>query len=105
MALDFNKWTVKAQEALNAARDVAVEYQQQELDVEHLLLAMLRQTDGTTAPLLGKIGASPQSMARNLEGELSKRPKVAGVEPATMLSVRLAGNGARRAGRRFGRGQ
>ena len=93
MSLDFNKWTVKAQDALNAAREVAVEYQQQELDVEHLLLAMLRQNDGTTAPLLGKIGASPQTMARDLEGELSKRPKVAGVEPATMLSVRLAGNG------------
>ena len=85
MALDFNKWTVKAQDALNAARDVAVEYQQQEMDVEHLLLALLRQTDGTTAPLLGKIGASPQAMARDLEGELSKRPKVAGVEPATIL--------------------
>ena len=93
MALDFNKWTVKAQEALNGARDVAVEYQQQEMDVEHLFLALLRQSEGTTAPLLGKVGASPQAMARDLEGELSKRPKVAGVEPATLLSVRLAGNG------------
>ena len=93
MALDFNKWTVKAQEALQGAREVAVEYQQQEIDVEHLLLAMLRQNEGTTAPLLGKVGASPQTMARELEGELSKRPKVAGVEPASMLSVRLAGNG------------
>ena len=93
MALDFNKWTVKAQEALNGAREVAVEYQQQEMDVEHLLLALVRQDEGTTAPLLGKVGASPLGMARELEGELSKRPKVAGVEPATMLSARLAGNG------------
>ncbi len=93
MALDFNKWTVKAQDALNAAREVAVEYQQQEIDVEHLLLALLRQTDGTTAPLLGKVGASPPNMAREVEGELAKRPKVAGVEPASMLSARLGGNG------------
>ena len=72
--------------------------------MEHLLLAMLRQNEGTTAPLLGKVGASPQTLTRDLEGELSKRPKVAGVEPGQMLSVRLAGNGPRRAGRRFGRG-
>ena len=93
MALDFNKWTVKAQEALQAAREAAVEYRHQEIEVEHVFLALLRQSDGTTAPLLGKTGAHVASLAEAVESELARRPKVSGVEPGKMLSVRLAGNG------------
>ncbi|HEX8463312.1 MAG TPA: Clp protease N-terminal domain-containing protein, partial [Abditibacterium sp.] len=93
MALDFNKWTVKAQEALGEGREVAVEYSHQEIDVEHLFLGLLRQNDGSTAPILNKVGASAQTLARELETELAKRPKVSGVEPGRGLTVRLGGNG------------
>ncbi|RYX81844.1 ATP-dependent chaperone ClpB [bacterium] len=93
MALDFEHWTVKAQEALNGAREKAVEYQQQEIDVEHLLLALLDQKDGTTTPLVGKIGANAQSLARDLGAELAKRPKVSGVELGRGLTIRLGGQG------------
>ena len=93
MALDFNKWTVKAQEALGEARERAVEYGQQEIDVEHLLLALLTQQDGTTAPLVGKIGGNLSAITRDLEQELAKRPKVAGAELGRGLTVRLGGQG------------
>ena len=46
MALDLNKWTVKAGEALQGAQSLAAEYSQQEIDVEHLLLALLAQDEG-----------------------------------------------------------
>lgn len=93
MALDFNKWTVKATEALQEAREAAVQFSQQEIDVEHLFLALLLQPDGTTAPLLAKLNVSAATLAREVEQELAKRPKVQGVDPGRMLSVRLAGNG------------
>ncbi len=93
MALDFNKWTVKAQEALGEARERAVEYGQQEIDVEHLLLALLSQQDGTTAPLVGKIGGNLSAITRDLEQELAKRPKVQGGELGRGLTVRLGGQG------------
>jgi len=93
MALDFNKWTVKAQEALGEARERAVEYGQLEIDVEHLLLALLNQKDGTSAPLVGKIGGNVGSLVRDLERELAKRPKVQGGELGRGLTVRLGGQG------------
>jgi ATP-dependent Clp protease ATP-binding subunit ClpB len=93
MALDFNKWTVKAQEALGEARERAVEYGQQEIDVEHLLLALLTQKDGTTAPLVGKIGGNLSAITRDLEQELAKRPKVQGGELGRGLTARLGGQG------------
>ena len=93
MALDFDHWTTKSQEALTGARERAVEYMQQEIDVEHLLLALLTQKEGTTAPLVGKIGGSVGQLTRELESELAKRPKVAGAELGRALTLRLGGAG------------
>jgi len=93
MALNLDKWTVKASEALQAAQSLAVEYHHQEIDVEHLLLGLLRQDDGTTRPLLQKLEASPETLGREVEQELARRPKQMGVEGGRMLSMRLAGTG------------
>ena len=92
MALDFNKWTVKAGEALQSAQSLAAQYQHQEMDVEHLLLALLLQQEGTTTPLLQKLEANTGAMTRELEAELARRPKQVGVEAGRMMSTRLAGN-------------
>lgn len=91
MALDLNKWTVKAGEALQAAQSLAAEYNHQEIDVEHLLLGLLRQDEGTTAPLLQKLEANPATLTREVEQELARRPKQMGVEGGKMLSTRLGG--------------
>src|SRR5690606_10776425 len=91
MALDFEKWTVKATEALQGAKDLAGQYQHQEIDVEHLLLALLQSTEGTTRPLLQKLEADPAALQTAVEEELARRPKQMGVEAGRMLSARLAG--------------
>jgi ATP-dependent Clp protease ATP-binding subunit ClpB len=92
MALDLNRWTVKAGEALQSAQSLASEYQHQEIDVEHLVLAMLRQDEGTTLPLLQKLEANAGNLSRELEQELARRPKLSGVEAGRMLSTRLGGS-------------
>lgn len=91
MALNLNKWTVKAGEALQAAQGLAAEYNHQEIDVEHLLLTLLRQSEGTTAPLLQKLEANLDALTRETEQELARRPKQQGVEAGRMLSTRLGG--------------
>jgi ATP-dependent Clp protease ATP-binding subunit ClpB len=92
MALDLNKWTVKAGEGLQSAQSLAAQYGHQEIDVEHLLLALLRQSEGTTTPLLQKLEANVGHLTREVEQELARRPKVQGVESGRMLSTRLGGN-------------
>ncbi len=91
MALNFERWTVKAGEALQGAQSLAAQYNHQEIDVEHLLLALLQQSEGTTTPLLQKLEANPAAMQREVEQELARRPKQMGVEGGKMLSTRLAG--------------
>lgn len=91
MALDFNRWTVKAGEALQTAQSLAGQYNHQELDVEHLLLALLSQNEGITAPLLQKLEANVTTLSREIEQELARRPKQMGVESGRSLSTRLAG--------------
>jgi ATP-dependent Clp protease ATP-binding subunit ClpB len=92
MALDLNKWTVKAGEALQGAQSLAAEYSQQEIDVEHLLLALLNQEEGTTRPLLQKLEANIAYLTREVEQELARRPKQQGVESGRTMSTRLAGS-------------
>jgi ATP-dependent Clp protease ATP-binding subunit ClpB len=93
MALDFERWTVKATEALQGAQKLASQYQHQEIDVEHLALALLQQSEGTSRPLLQKLEANPDYIERELEQELARRPKQVGVESGRSLSMRLAGSG------------
>ncbi len=91
MALDLNKWTVKAGESLQSAQSLASQYGHQEIDVEHLLLALLRQNEGTTTPLLQKLEANVATLTREVESELARRPKIQGVESGRTLSTRLGG--------------
>ena len=53
----LDQFTIKAQEAIDAARRHAVEHDHQAIDVEHLLLALLEQQQGLIPPLLQKVGA------------------------------------------------
>ncbi len=81
------KLTVKAQEALQAAQAEARRRDHQAIDVEHLVLALLAQSEGIARPVLEKIGAAPQVVASRMEDELRGIPKVQGAEP--YLSNRL----------------
>src|SRR3954470_22043568 len=80
------KFTQKMQEALQAAQDVAGQYNHQEIGNEHFLTALLDQTDGVRRPLLEKLGVSPAALRQRLDRELSGRPKVHGAAVDLRLS-------------------
>ncbi|OLC33792.1 MAG: ATP-dependent chaperone ClpB, partial [Candidatus Rokubacteria bacterium 13_1_40CM_4_69_5] len=74
----FDKLTVKAQEALQAAQSLADQQGHQAIEPEHLLHALIQQREGVVGPLLGKLGARPDAIQRALEAELGRMPKVRG---------------------------
>ena len=73
-----DKFTQKMQEALQAAQEVASQFNQQEISNEHFLLALLDQTDGVTRPLLEKMGVTIADLRGGLTQELERRPKIQG---------------------------
>ena len=76
--MDMNKLTQKAQEALQVARAKAVRYGHQEMDGEHLLLALLEQEDGLVPQLLERIKVPVVEFTSRIEQELERRPRVSG---------------------------
>ncbi len=76
--MQMEKFTIKAQEALQASQSIASRFGNQEIDGEHLLLALLEQPEGLIQPLLQKLGISPAALTRDLEAEIQRRPKVEG---------------------------
>jgi len=67
--MDINKLTEKLQEALSAAQSKAVRYSHQQVDVEHLLLALLEQERGLASSILNKANIDVESLRRNIEQE------------------------------------
>ncbi len=91
--MDLNKLTLKSQEALSSAQNIAVTMGHTEVDGEHLLLALLRQEDGLVPRLLSKMGVQAVRLAEDTEKELLKRSRVSGpgVEPGKIhVSMRLS---------------
>ena len=82
--------TVKAQEALQAAQQTAERRRHQQLDVEHLLLALVRQRDGLIPSLLKKLGVAPDALATQLDASLDRIPAVSGQTAPLSLAPRVA---------------
>ncbi len=76
--MQFDKFTIKAQEALQNAKNIAEMKHHQQIDVEHLLLALLLQKEGIVVPILQKLGVKPDLIISRLEEELNRIPKVTG---------------------------
>ena len=74
----LEKFTIKAQEALQAAQRKAETLESGQLEPEHLLFSLLSKEDGLVIPLLRKLGTSIESMASELDKHLSSLPKVRG---------------------------
>src|SRR5437879_4429712 len=85
----IDKFTQKMQEALQAAQDVASQFNHQEIANEHFLSALLDQSDGITQPLLEKIGVPANQLRERLAAELERRPKVHGTAVDLRLSNEL----------------
>ena len=76
--MDPSHLTQKSQEALRDAQTKALRFGHQEVDGEHLLLALLDQPEGIAPRLLSQTGADPGRLRKELEAELSRRPRVTG---------------------------
>ena len=78
--MKLDKFTVKAQEALQESQAVARKRDHQEILPEHLLAALLAQQDGFVPPLLQRVGAEPSLVEQRLDEELRKVASVHGGE-------------------------
>ncbi len=76
--MDINRFTEKLQEAIRSAQSKAARYGHQQIDVEHLLAALLEQEGGLAASVLSKTGVHTDLLAQRLEAELDRLPKVSG---------------------------
>ncbi|MCC6825591.1 MAG: ATP-dependent chaperone ClpB [Acidobacteria bacterium] len=74
----FDRFTIRGQEAVQEAITLAEKAQNQQVEPEHLLASMLQQAEGVVKPILGKIGANPQSIASDTDAAINKFPKVSG---------------------------
>ncbi len=76
--MDFNNFTIKSQEAMQSAQSKAIRFGHQEVDSEHLFLALLEDTDGLIPRLLKRMEVPVDSLRTRLEKELGKKPGVSG---------------------------
>jgi ATP-dependent Clp protease ATP-binding subunit ClpB len=78
MPIRWDKFTVKAQEAIQRANELASEHGNPEMAPLHLLAALVEDKEGIVAPVLEKIGIGPQAVLSDLYKEIEKLPKVSG---------------------------
>ena len=84
--MQLDKLTIKSQEALADAQRIAHEHSHQAVDCEHLLLALLGQSESLVPELLEKIGVPPSALSPALEQELTRRHKVTGTSSSDVFS-------------------
>ena len=78
MAIRWDKLTVKAQEAVQRANEIAAEHGNPEVLPAHLLAALLEDKEGIVPPVLEKIGIGPQAILHDVYQEIDRLPKVSG---------------------------
>ncbi len=83
--MQTDRFTIKSQEALQEANRIAHSFSHQEVDGEHLLLAMIGQADSLIPNLLEKIGARGAKLKPDLEHELARRHKVQGTSSTDLF--------------------
>ena len=74
---DPNKFTDKAWEGIVKSQDIVRAYQQQQLDVEHLIIALLQQENGLASRLINRMGIDPSYIQQKLEDFIRRQPTVA----------------------------
>src|ERR671922_1247951 len=77
--LRFEKMTVKGQEAVQGAQEVAAQHENQQIEPIHLLAALVAQTDGVVPPLLARLGIHSEALNQEIQREIARLPKVQGL--------------------------
>jgi ATP-dependent Clp protease ATP-binding subunit ClpB len=96
MAIRWDKFTVKAQEAVQRSTELASEHGNPEIVPLHLLAALLEDREGIVPPVLEKLGVAPQALAGELQRELQGLPKMssAGYQPVLSAASNQMFDGA-----------
>ena len=87
--MQFEKFTLKSQEALQSAQALASQLQHQQIEPEHLLKVLLDQADGIVPSILKKTGIEVGAVDAELQEALNAYPKVSGAGAQTYLSQSL----------------
>ena len=85
----FDRFTLKAQEAVQASQEIANKYNHQAIEPEHVLIALLDQEGGIVPSILQKLGTDPGIVYQQVEAELEKMPKQYGVTSQGYVSPNL----------------
>ncbi|MBQ9538964.1 MAG: ATP-dependent chaperone ClpB [Treponema sp.] len=84
--MNYDQMTLKTQDAIQEANNIALQKSSSEIGNEHLLTAMLRQKDGTIPPLVERIGVQPETLLSELEHLIDQYPTVSGNTQMTLSS-------------------
>jgi ATP-dependent Clp protease ATP-binding subunit ClpB len=76
--MNLNKFTLKSQEAIESAQNLAVEREHPQVEPEHLLLALIEQDEGLVRNIIAKLDAKPERVEHRLREVLDAMPKVSG---------------------------
>jgi len=76
MAINYNKFTIKAQEAMQEASEIAANYSNQQIEPEHLLAALIQNNESIAVSLINKIGANIDTVRIKVSALIDKLPKV-----------------------------
>jgi ATP-dependent Clp protease ATP-binding subunit ClpB len=87
--MNINKLTVKAQEAVIEAQNLARDSGHAEMTPEHLLVVLLQQEGGIVAPILTRLGVQPGQVEMEVASELSRRSRVGGAAAEPSFSPPL----------------
>ena len=74
----FDKFTIKSQELIQSAQSLASQHNNQQIEPEHLLAAMLAETEGIAGAMLRKLGAAPNEIAQQVTAAIARLPGVSG---------------------------
>ncbi|KAF0247244.1 MAG: ATP-dependent Clp protease ATP-binding subunit ClpB, partial [bacterium] len=87
--MNRDRFTIRAQEAINTASKLAERHQNQQIEPEHVLVCMLESNEGVIKPILEKIGLRPQMILSDLNEAIKKFPKVTSTTQERFFSSRL----------------
>jgi ATP-dependent Clp protease ATP-binding subunit ClpB len=86
-AMDINRFTQRSQEALSAAHSMAAQNGHQQVDVEHLLAALLAQEGGLATSIFSKADVDLENFRRRVEQEIERIPRISGAAAADQIYI------------------
>src|SRR5947209_7307586 len=91
----FENYTERARDVLTTSQEILRRYKQNQLDAEHILLALLEQEDGLGAQIITRIGPDLRDVTRKVEEELARTPKVVTPERSPEAQIYITPRGKR----------